>query len=159
MSIKNILKNANRYEDTLKILDTIAAMNGTSYPVEAFVDEDNITRWRIDGKDLRKEAKLCKQIVMSDTTTDTNYSLSNIFQYVHSYTNMLLHNYANSLAHRNIPNDNLNTIRAWLVVGSVIDHCDTNYKTMYDNCNDSLSNDLIPNGWKKLDNDTEDLQL
>ena len=135
----NILKNAGRYEEVVNILKNIICDNNLTgtYPVDAFIDLDNTTRWRIDSKLIKEEATAFLQLLENGCNIAEPDEYFNLNQYIMSKSNMLLHNYAISISHRNNPEDNINmeNIRIWLCLGNLLD-----------NLNDT--DKYIPDGWK-----------
>lgn len=134
--IKDILKEANRYEDIKSILEKIISDDRrASHPVNAFVDEHGNTQWRVDAGLVREEAAELLSNIENDTKSGIK---SNLVEYTMTHSNMLLHNYAVHVSHRKEPKeDAMDEIRNWLILENLL------------MCWSDDDWD-IPDGWKKI---------
>lgn len=137
IKIKDILMEANRYEDIKNILLNIICDNRrASHPVNAFIDDHGVTQWRVDANSVREEATH----LLSDIEDGTQSGMKrNLMEYVSTHSNMLLHNYAVHVSHKKEPEeDAMDEIRNWLIL---------------DNLLMCWSDDDwdIPDGWKKIE--------
>ena len=139
MNIEQILKEANRYDAIQQILKDIVADNQQTYPVDPFIDNDHKTKWRVDGDNVRKDAKELLRIIDNNEAINTDFLY--LTQYVRTKSDALLHNYAVSISHRNEPKIDMEKIRCWEILDNLLTNC----------CNGQLDDDwYIPTGWKKL---------
>lgn len=139
--IKRILKEAGRYDEIVDVLNNISKETDVSKPVNAFVDYDGKTKWRIDGKLLKYEASKFLQIISAEEITeklDIDY-FNELLQYIHTKSDTLLHNYAVSISHRNEPEIDMEYIRSVEILENLLYNLN-DYKKWY-----------IPDGWKKID--------
>lgn len=141
-SIKQQFINAGRYKAIMKILHKITKVSG-SLPVDAFVDVDGITRWRIDGDKVSNEAKLLIEKIENNATIKDlrEEEFDNLRSYTKTQSDMHLHNYTVSLAHRNKPSVKLGKIRAWMILDNLL-WCIPNRSEQDGDWN-------IPKGWQK----------
>lgn len=141
--IKDILKEANRYDDVMGIIESIILnTESRSYPVDAYINDEGETRWRVDGDLIKYEAvKLLKTISEGSEHETIGKDFMNLEQYVLSHSNMLLHNYAVSISHRKEPETDIDVIRVW----EILDNLLINWS------GDGIDDWYIPNGWKKID--------
>lgn len=138
--IKDILKEAGRYEDILNILNNIINADNEcgSYPVSAYVMEGKIS-FGVDAKLVKKEAtELLKYIVDGEdgAIIESCVSVYNLYNYVQSESNIQLHNYAVHLSHNVAPQVSMDTIRNWEILDNLIA------------CLGSEDQWHIPDGWK-----------
>lgn len=134
------LKDAGRYEEVINILKRIisdSSLNGT-VPVDAFVDNDNRTVWRIDGKLIKEEAVAFLQLLENNCSIADPDEYFYLNRYVQTKHNMLLHNYATLISHRKNPEAkySIEVIRNWLCLGFLLDNLGDEDK-------------YIPMGWNK----------
>lgn len=122
--IKKKLTEALRYNQVTGILKYIISEDlAYSIPVDAYIDSSGKTSWRVDGRVVTKEAKLLLQTIEDDVDEESVFpgSFESLEQYVHSHTNMLLHNYAVTISHRTVPNDmDMEVIRSWLILDNLL---------------------------------------
>ena len=140
--IKRKLKKANRYDDVMEILKNITRLENIEYPVNAFVNDDDRISYHIPGHVIRSEANdLIRGIYNNFSVTDFGGPFINLFRFVESKTNRLIHNYAVDITHRRVPNSNsMNEIRSWLVLWNILIGIDTENR-----------NWEVPKGWRKLE--------
>ena len=136
-SIKEQLIDAGRYERINKILIGIMGNKDPEPPVKAYVNDNDITMWRIDGIKLASEAKdLYGKICDNKSTTDlTIDDYLNLLHFVETQADMLLHNYANSIMHRHKPKTKPGKIRSYLILDNMLFCLGGDWK--------------IPDGWKR----------
>lgn len=139
--IKKILEDANRYDDVKNILNNIIKDNQYSYPVNAFGDDYGRIKYRVDGNAVRKEASILLQLIDEEKEINekSRDNISNLFRYVRSQYDMLLHNYAVYISYKKDPDVDIDIIRSWGILDSLIscfDYVDDNW--------------YIPNGWRKV---------
>lgn len=135
-STKRILIDANRYEDVKAILQSLVDYKSIlSYPVLAFVDENGETQYRADANSVRNEALSIMIMLQCDMYIKYTDRFSNLLTYVRSQCNLLLNNYAITISHGLEPKIDIDNIRNWLVLRSLIENLDNDWK--------------IPEGWKK----------
>ena len=118
------MTEANRYHEVIGILNHIISEDlAYSIPVDAYTDSNGKTSWRVDGRVVTKEAKLLLQTIEDEVDEESVFpgSFESLEQYVHSHTNMLLHNYAVTISHRTVPNDmDMEVIRSWLILDNLL---------------------------------------
>ena len=144
-NFKELLREANRYEDVLGLLVSISHFKDdtdSSYPVNLFHSYDGKYTYRVSGKDLKSQARTVIEIIDEEIdlqdVREENLIFEDTQNFVESYTNALLHNYSVTLSHGNIPEKgSMNTIRIWEILQSLIWAIIT-----YDDDWD------IPDGWK-----------
>lgn len=139
MIIKDVLKEAERYDEILNIIVNIASGDESSFPVNAYKSGEN-TKWRVDGALVRKEAiELLQLIFKNEPNTDVENDdrFFNLLQYVETESDTLLHNYAVSISHRREPYIDMEIVRCWNILVNLL----YNY---YENTWD------IPTGWKRI---------
>ena len=137
--IKNILIEANKYNEVKEILNNIVNLSNNSYPVSPFVDEDGITKWNVDGTIIKNQAIELLNII------DNNLGFINkdfyyLWNYIHSQSDIKLHNYAVALSHRHEPYDDMDDIRTWEILDNLI-YC-------FSLDEEDTLNWSIPEGWK-----------
>ena len=137
--IKKVLKEAGRYEDTLRILGEI--INTNKVPDDApiasyYVNSDGELKCRVDGGLVRKEASALLNILIHEEDLDIN--VSHLDEYITSATDIMLHNYAISISHKKEPNNDMEIIRSWLIL-----------YTMVWELNNGVALGSIPKGWKR----------
>lgn len=148
MSIKKILEEANRYNGVISIIESIiSSCNTGTLPVKAFVTKQGTTEWRVSASMVNQEAIiLLKTIEEEDEKSKSESDFSNLFQYIHSTTDMLLHNYAVSISHRKVPETNMDDIRIWEILDNMLMCWDFEDDEEW----------YIPDGWKKVKDEDED---
>ena len=119
--IKKVLKEAGRYEDTLRILGEI--INTNKVPDDApissyYLNSDGELTCRVDGKLVRKEASALLNILIHEEDLDIN--VSHLDEYITSATNIMLHNYALYISHGMIPNHTIDEINQWQVLNNLV---------------------------------------
>lgn len=139
-TIKSILMEANRYDDVMSIIRDIIVDNQRSYPVNAFVKNNEI-KWHVDGAHVRSEAHRLLYLICEDKCIGSDDDFVNLSSYVESRTDMFLHNYAISISHRNEPDVDMEYTRCWEILDNLL-RC-WNIK------DDEFEWD-IPDGWKKI---------
>lgn len=144
-NFKELLREANRYEDVLGLLVGISHFKDDtdgSYPVNLFHSYDGKYKYRVAGKDLKSQARTVIEIIDEEIdlqdVREENLFFEDIQNFVESYTDTLLHNYSVALSHGQSPEkEDMNAIRIWEILNSLI------YTIMiYDDEWD------IPEGWK-----------
>lgn len=142
MSVKTILIEAGRYDQVMDILNKTTQLSDHSFPVNCYSDNGKAS-FRVDGSDVRNEAYNLIQGIETDAiNTMVVDDFENLFQYVHSHTDMLLHNYAVNVSHgQSNPNPDMDNIRVWCILDNLI-MC-----LGIQNCDDGWDWD-IPDGWK-----------
>lgn len=143
--IKKTLKEANRYLDISIILSNITKLNCHDYSVFAYEGEDGKIKRRVDGKDVSNEAeKLLKfidgEITIEDICLFDHFS--NLYKYVKSCTDTLLHNYSIDISHGIEPRHDMEDIRSWLILDNLILTLDLDGDW-------TIGDWTIPVGWRK----------
>ena len=77
--------------------------------------------------------------MIMETDKRLSDSFWNLYQYVHTHTDTLLHNYSVRISHRKEPLIDMEIIRAWEILDNLIIN-----RTGEDNWH-------IPEGWKTID--------
>jgi hypothetical protein len=147
-TVKETLEKAGRYQDVMDILKSIytdQSLRTSSYGIYTpYVDPLGKTHWNVDGREVIFEAlDLSEAIASDDKAFDDNdnpLQFEQLYDYVQSTHNMLMHNYANNLLHRIKPRVDIDKIRAWGVLYCVLE---------------KRSDELldIPDGWRRLPED------
>lgn len=148
-TIRETLRDSGRLEAIEQILCNITKKTNSSIPVRIQFDSDYKPISRVDGEDVIKGIEVWHKCIettgesISDKEAEDMFALSAV---VDSELEMRLHNYANSCAHRHIPDEAvLEEIRAYSVLGSSLD-------TMTARLRDDFTNEFIPfsvpTGWK-----------
>ena len=148
MIIKDILKEANRYEDVMGVLFGVIKQEEFDYPVDPFIDGSQ-TKWRVEGSCVRNEAIRLLYVI-------NNFSLpldggcgtfDNLYQFVKTRSDMMLHNYSIGVAHRvNEPKEDMEVIRTWLILENLL--CCLYID--YEKDDEESGGWYIPDGWKKV---------
>lgn len=138
--IQKTLKKANRYDDVVKILNKIANDNAPKYETEPYADEDGNIRLETDGWLVRQGAQTVLDIITTGNVPETIYPIRHVSQYVKKQANVYLRNYAIQASYGREPITDMNGIRAWLILNSLI--CHVMQKT-------ETSGWEIPDEWKK----------
>lgn len=140
--IKNILEEADRLNDVLNILNNIiSTLDSAPYPDYAFLDNDGITRWKVNGNMVKKAANDVIQLIYDENhPVENDDDFLNLHEYVRSHTYDLLHNYAISISHRVRPKIDIDDIRSWLILNELILAI----------CCHSLGTWRIPDGWRAV---------
>lgn len=142
---KKILKDANRYDDICNILKEIANIKDYDLPVRAFVSRKGGWENRIIVSNLKSESKLLLEILSQDLDSDFDMCIDdyeNLYEFVNTYADDLLHNYAVSLSHKKDPEYNIEKVRPWLILSNLLICLTVTTKE------EPWS---IPDGWKKND--------
>ena len=151
-TIRDIVKDAGRLETITNIVLKISTRNSYDLPIRGAVDiKSGESIFRVKTDDIRKGIRAWDKYLDTDAKNiDTNDTedLEWFSMYVESELEVLLHNYANSCAHRNIPpEEDLEIIRAWEILNSTL-----NYMLFENRCTYSDNNNpddfTIPEGWK-----------
>lgn len=145
MTIKQILENANRFEDVSDAINHIIfTIDDRSYPVNPIIRDNSITN-RVDGKSIKEEATEFLKLINnpSDSIEDTIEKYENLLAYVESESDMMLHNYAISISHKREPHDDMELIRVLLIIKSLIWWLNNDGDYEFD----------IPDGWKGVNKD------
>lgn len=145
---KSILEKAGRYDSSVAILKkVITCLQDSSVPVDPFVDDNNITQWRVEGKKCKEQAAQVLQIITDEVIInkdDLVGKLDEIYYLIKSNADMKLHNYAIYQSHRKTPYEDMETIRNYLVLADLILNLDTKNEV---NPDESWS---ISEGWKTI---------
>ena len=143
MIISKILRDSGRYDDIIKILEKISMNNNYDFPVNAYVDDDGKTKWRVPGDDVRKGAVLLLSIINNnEAITEASDQYECLRHVVETSADIMLHNYANFLSHRIKPDDDMENIRAYQILSHLLFYIG-NEEVM--SCGDFT----VPVGWKK----------
>lgn len=137
MTTKEIIIEAGRFDDVIHALSKIIqkTTGNETLPVNPFVDEQGLTKWRVDGKAVCDQAVTLLYQLVHDFPIQGDFE--SLLIYVKSSADIDLHNYANDVAHRLIPVINMENIRTMLIIGKML-QC----------LNDETWD--IPDGWKRL---------
>lgn len=118
--IKPVIEESGRLEEVINILKGIISDKESSYPVGAYVNDNNETVWRVNGETVRKEAvELLK--VINQEVEETEEDFYNLLQYVKTEADILLHNYSIAIAHRIDPDIDMEDARRYLIVENLIE--------------------------------------
>lgn len=138
------IKRAGRYEEIIDILNKIGEIKDTTLPVYCYSGENGEACFRISVHQLKADArKLLTILSLSPKNSfvelwEEEDSFETIKHYLHTETEVFLHNYANSISHRHTPKYDIEEIRATLVLQDLVWN---------------LWNDIdtwdIPDGWRK----------
>lgn len=135
------LKKANRYEEVIAIINNIINDTISSYPLHMpYVDATCMTVWRVDGETVRMQAKILLELINSDSDGNTSDDFTELGAYVHSTCDILLHNYAVAISHKNAPEIDMDDIRPWEILDNLILCWGNNHDAPW----------TIPNGWCKI---------
>lgn len=142
MSIKKILKDANRYDDIINVLNSIASLKGGDIPVSPHINiKGGNLICHVNALYVSKEApkliKLINNEVMEENLCNL-YEFVNLHYYVDSKTKDIIYDNALALSYGNNPKDNMNVIKIWFILSNLIININ-NY-----------NNWSIPDGWKNL---------
>lgn len=142
--IKEALKEANRYDEVINILNEIISKNDhSSRAVKLFIDKEGKPSYHVDGKLVVQEAVDLLQLIDEETfTEDENLfnKFSNLWKYVNFQSDMLLHNYSVSISHRKKPETDMEIIRVWEILENLIICFNIDDKASW----------KIPEGWRKV---------
>lgn len=139
MSIKETLKQANRYDDIMSILRIITESKDADFPVDPFNDDNSDKiRWRVDGTTLRDEAIELTASIENDTIqTKSLDDFNSLYQYAKSAADTYLHNYAVQVSHKTEPDEaKMEKARIWLILWNLLVCLDNDPEPWY-----------IPDGW------------
>ena len=143
---KSILEEAGRFDSSVAILKkVITCLQDNSFPVDPFVDDNNMTQWRVEGKKCKEQAAQILQIITDEVIInkdDLVGKLNDIYYLIKSNTDIKLHNYAIYQSHRKTPMDNMETIRNYLVLADLILNLDTKNEIYSD------YSWIVPESWK-----------
>jgi hypothetical protein len=159
-SIKTALKEAGRYNQVLYILNSIIHdedLHTNSYPSNAYVTRGGQSSWRVNGYSVMFAAITLHHIISEDLRVDcTTEEFFFLKQHVDSVCDMILHNYAIEISHRGSHTTSMDKIRGWLVL---LDILQSYGFFMNDGCEETEDRVLfyIPDGWKRLPEDDEEV--
>ena len=142
---KSILEEAGRFNSSVVILKkVITCLQDDSFPVDPFIDNNNITQWKVEGKKCKEQATQILKVITDEVIIDKDElvgKLNDIYYLIKSSANMKLHNYAIYQSHRKTPFDDMESIRNYLVLADLI----LNLNTKNENPDYSWS---VPESWK-----------
>ena len=127
--VSNTLKVAGRFADVTSLLSNIVNnVPAALVQVDPYVTGHNYMQCWVDGQDVRREANLLfKRICDGDAYHVLKYeNYENLFQYVRSHTNMLLHNYAVQVSY-GVHEDIDDEIRVWCILENLL--CNISFDT------------------------------
>ena len=141
-TIKNTIKESGRYE-YIKQLVLDLALSETNLPIRIRLDKGKaISYVKPDG--IREGIRIWEKYLDTDGRSISNEEALSLFEFsarVEDEVDTRLHNYANSCAHRNVPEESvLEDIRAWEILYSSISYLEYNNEL---DCDFS-----VPDGWK-----------
>lgn len=147
MTVKEELKAAGRYDQVMNILKSTIMSTQGNYPVDCYPDENGKASFDVDAMKVRVEASRLMIAIDDNTIKNMTFeNFRNLWQYVHSNCDMLLHNYAVSVCHRTEPPKiDIDKARVWCILDNLIiclnpvefdDEDETDW--------------TIPNGWKDI---------
>ena len=118
--IKQNLLEIGRYDDVKTLLTEIvnSEWRGT-YPVHAYVTDDNRTLWRVKCSDVKEQAQALIELIDSEEIT-TRPDFQDLLQYVDTMRDIDLHNYANAISHKMKPDIDMEDIRVRSVTAYII---------------------------------------
>ena len=143
-SVKRKLIKANRYEDIHRVIfHDIVNKISSDLKIVYF---DGGTSKILRGYNIIKEAKDFFSLLSLEKENEMNLDdFDNFRCYVEDITDMKLHNFAISVAHRNNQACDMDdNIRVWLIIRNIFDVLATDCK---------LDSFKIPKGWKKISHD------
>ncbi len=148
-TIRETLRESGRFEAIKQILCDIAKKTNSSIPVRVQFDSDYKPISRVEGEDVLRGIKVWYKCIettgedISDIEAKEMLALSAV---VDSELEMRLHNYANSCAHRHIPDEAvLEDIRAYSVLNSSLHNMIARFR---DDFTDGFIPFSVPTGWK-----------
>ena len=144
--VSDALRIAGRFADVTSLLSNIVNnVPGTLVQVDPYVTHHNYMQCWVDGQDVRREANLLFKRICDGDDRNVNLVLNyenykNLFQYVRSHTNTLLHNHAVKASY-GIHEDIDDEIRVWSILENLL--CNISF--------DNISFDTwdIPTAWWK----------
>lgn len=144
MSIKSELIRAGRYDDIVKALNSI--INNTvpaEVPVNVHFGDDGKCHSHIKTKPLLIEARKFLDDLQNDRVDSYTSSedINNLWLYVNSESDMLLHNLGVHLCHGSIEEDEIERARIWITLENLIICLDDDI--------DRTSPWTVPAGWCK----------
>lgn len=145
INLKRTLKEAKRYEDIESILKNIISTKEESFPVNPYFDgKDEMVVMRVDGDELRKQAKKLLSYMKKDDYRIYHIEKFDTLQiYINSIKDTYLYNYATEVSHRNAPDEDLmETIRCYYILWDFFNYIEHEFET------DAKWE--IPDGWKKI---------
>lgn len=148
INLKRTLKEAGRYKQVKSILKNIISTKEESFTVNPYFDgNDKMVVMRVDGDELRKQAKKLLSYMKKD-----DYCIYHIEKfdklklYIDSINDIYLHNYATKVSHRNAPDEDLmESIRCYYILWYFFNYIELEFET------DAKWE--IPAGWKKKKED------
>lgn len=121
MTIKQILKDANRYKDVMEVLYSLHSSSKSDYPVEAY-DAQGYISFRVNGQAVNDGAfKVIQCIESNAESLSFTDDLDPLYQYIKTSANTILHNYAISVTHRIEPIEDIDKARIYLIIQNIID--------------------------------------
>lgn len=148
--IKDVLVNANKYDDVINLVNHIINDTSPNYPVKLFRAHHGRYLMSLDGASVRTEAIMLLDILKADDSvlkTVCEAQLDDLKRYVRDTCHMILYNYANQISHRKQPSIKETTaIRTWNVLTNLFDQSDLWNE-------DDKEGYYIPDGWHKLKNE------
>ena len=138
-NIIEVLKDAGRLEDILDLINKIRDKSNRATSLPLFtpqVDDNWKAHYRIDADLVFIEAGLLLSAIENKSINTRLDELRNLWAYVYSETEILLHNYTVSLSHRKHPKDDIDVIRIWCILENLIINIGSEYWEIAD-------------GWKK----------
>lgn len=145
-TIKETLVEAGRYEQIVEILKKTIMTKQGNFPVGCYADEDGRVKRDVRGIDVRIEASQFMIAIEDNTIMDMiAEDFPNLDKYVHSTSDMLLHNYAVGIAHRKNHDENdAEKMRLWCILANLIDCMNIR--------DDDTEGWYVPDGWKAVTN-------
>ena len=125
-NIKTALEKANKYDDVMTVIRNIARYLTPStypkHPAKPFVDKNGETHWHVAGTPVKEEAIEIINIIEGNVPEDTENLFQNLLAYVSNRSDTKLLNYAVSISYRQNPNEDMDNIRSWEILESIIHH-------------------------------------
>ena len=157
-TIKDTIREAGRLEQIMDIIIKISGRATASFPIRMQYDYKGNPVSRVTGNSVLKGIELYYKLI--DTTgeeiTDDEARKLWYFQVaVESDLEMRLHNYANSVSHRQTPSEeDMEEIRDYQVLNSSLDCMIARY---HDDITGEYIGFSVPEGWKKIESVTDKL--
>lgn len=140
-SLKSVLIKGNRYIDAVNMLYEIVNSTSNDFPLHhPYIDENNVTHWRVNGEEVRKQASLLLSLLDNDSCGDTDEDFTHLMAYLNSELEVYMINYAVAMSHNHTPENDIEVVRRWSILSNLV------------NCWGAINRDMpwyIPEHWCK----------
>lgn len=121
-SLKSVLIKGNRYIDVVNMLCEIVKSTSNDFPLHhPYMDEKNVTHWRVNGEEVRKQAFLLLNMIDNNSCGDTDEDFTHLRAYLHSESEIYMINYAVAMSHNHKPENDIEVVRRWLILSNLVD--------------------------------------